>query len=926
MTRAAMETKKRGTKLLCCALGALAPAYWLHHRRASTSQRGHNGFSGDLESVKKLKMNSPLCHIPLIILSIYDGYFYESKVLRRIHNIFRERSSGKAVAPFPPLSTTRSTSRSTSASAPPHPPLLPPHGGNTTREEGRDGPNYHFLMHSEKSLFNKMYFYELVLDKSIKYAVISPQLSFYILRQLSQHVVNLNTRLYHEEEFSLHREKRGGDRSLSRNRGSGVANWVRRLPWGGERSNSRHGDIGSGSDAGGEDPHVRKKPRRGEAKGNLYERYGIHKYEWTYSQPRGGDTTPSPQQDQVSINLLYLLNKAYDDVNRICIDTDANIFVSLYTINILKFICYKSYRHVLVNSSLVGELERGNRTGGNGKWSSLVDYVCAFFAGSRAAQEGRIPLSDADRYLFCGEADGGGERGHSASGLTGGLPSGLTSGSPIAPPPPAGAHKRDGQRDEAQQNGDGHSDQSVMGQGKANQTVGAATSRNVATPRSAATSNTHGGEPHQREDTQERPPHNYVQCQGEVNEQMKILNDLYLILYLRLLLECCIKLVSIKKNLLVLEERVKFEKGNKIFYLSTSDAIESLKVHFLKRFRRGEEKRGLRIFFRPYGSARGCAPPGKPAAKRLKTLPIWYSTDAQPTAEPPSSPTWKIALRGHLKRAKTYMNRKLFHLKKNINYYVVNVDEAITNKYYKRVYKKNLKRVKEHLRENTQKEIDLGRYHEMYYNIVANLSGILSFASAVDERNEVHRILSLYSTGGFYQYNYLNEHDSLFFKNGVSRYLRRLGDEWSTSSERREGPTRGESSPSFYYTNDIYLLLLLYTQRIKKCLNVFSYIYSKNHFSRYCSLCCIFRKLNFVLLSTRSSSHWVANAAFLLYHNWFACFSFFYFFCAHSYVAFFLLYQLSTFPSVRYFGILADPGLSLYFVRLYCNARAVCGS
>ncbi|GAB66198.1 hypothetical protein PCYB_083590, partial [Plasmodium cynomolgi strain B] len=856
-----MEAKKKGTKLLYCALGALVPAYWLHHRRASKSQSDNNQIIDDLEIVKKLKMNSALCHIPLIILSIYDGYIYENKILRKIYGRLRDRSSQKAPAP--------------SASS------SPSSAGNSSRtEEGTHAPNYHFIMHSEKSIFNKMYFYEIILDKSLRYAVISPQLSLYILRQLSQHVVNLNTRLYHEKEFSLHREKRGGGRDngsdigRDNDRGRWLANWVMRLAWGGgawtdEMSNSYYSDNGNDGEEGEErSSPPRKKHLPGKAKGNLYEKYAIHKYEQTFNQTTEGGISPSPQHDQVSINLLYLLNKAYDNVNRICTDTDTNIFVNFYMINILKFICYKNYRHVLMNSSFFEDLDRRNRKG-----RSFVDYFCAFFfSGGGAPEEGYLARDDADRHLFCGEAEGEGERGHSESAPTGGLTSGSTSTStsgltsapkssspsgfprgegptarkatsssgeqkqkelcageaptgrsartPSNSPSPKGVQKGNDKEDVVQKNTHRNRNHHVVAHGKADQRVahGKAdqiVSHGKATSQTAVSFHSHGGNPHQQEDTQERHPHNCPQYQNGMDEKMKILNDLYLVLYLRLLLECCIKIVSIKKNLLVLEEKVKFEKGNKIFYLSTSDAIENLKVHFLKRFRRGEEKRGLHIFFRPYGNAGRNGPPGKrqdiPTDTSIKKIPIWHSTDAQPTNEEQYSlATWKSKLKGHSKRAKVYMDRKLFKLKKIINYYVINLDEAIKNKYYKRVHEKNVKRINEHLRENAQKEIDLGRFHDIYSNMVANLNGILSFAYAVDARNEAHRILALYNTCVFYQYNYFNEYDSLFFKNG----------------------------------------------RIQKCLNIFSYIYNKNHFSKYCSLCCVFHKLNFIVLSRRSSSHW----------------------------------------------------------------------
>ncbi|ANQ07691.1 Uncharacterized protein PCOAH_00020720 [Plasmodium coatneyi] len=898
-----METKKKGTKLLYCALGALVPVYWFHHRRANRSQSDYNKIGDNVEIMKTLKMNNPLCHIPLIILSIYDGYIYENKMLRKVYYKFRERSSEEVSVPSSPL-------------------LQHPHrrGNNaTTKGAATQGPNYHFITHSEKSIFNKMYFYEVILDRSVRYAVISPQLSFYILRQLSQHVVNLNTRLYHEKEFTLHR---GGhhvdDYTRGDDREGWFSNWVMRLLWGGvwpdEVNSTHYRDDYSDNQTVGEE---RSTQRTKHLRGNLYEKYDIHRYEDTFSRTKGSGKSPPPQHDQVSINLLYLLNKAYDNVSRICIDTETNLFVNLYMVNILKFICYRNYRHVLMNSSLFAELDRRNRKG-----RSPFDYFCAFFAGGRVAEKGYLPMDDADRHLFWGEEEGVYERGPT-DGSTSDPTSGPMDGeeqmgrrscTPSNIPSSGGIQRRDDKENVVEQSTNRNSNHHI---------VEAATSQTIATYN-------HGGNPRQQEDTKETHPQNYTQYQCRVEEKMKILNDLYLVLYLRLLLECCVTLVSIKKNLLTLEEKVKFEKGNRVFYLSRSDAIENLKVHFLKRFRRGEEKRGFHVFFRPYGNAMRNGQPNKrqdiQPERALRKLPTWHSKDVQPNVEQSSLVTWKSKLRGHSKRAKVYINKKLFHFKKTINYYVINLDEAIKNKYYKRVHQKNVKRIKKHLRENTQKEINLERFHDMYSNMVANLNGILSFAYAVDAKNQAHRILSLYNTCVFYQYNYLNEHDSLFFKNGVSRYLRRLG-EWSSSSEGRENDSlEQQSSPSFYYTNDIHLLLLLYTQRIQKCLNVFTYIYNKNHFSKYCSLCYIFHKLNYILFSKKSSSHWIMNVAYLAYHNWFACFSFLYFFCVYSYVAFFLIYQSNTFSSVRYFGIFADPGLSLYFVQLYTNARSLTGA
>ncbi|KJP89659.1 hypothetical protein AK88_00617 [Plasmodium fragile] len=862
-----MESKKKGNKLLYCALGVLVPAYWFHHRRTSKSKSNNNHIINQVEMVKKLKMNNALCHIPLIILTIYDNYIYENKMLRKIYYTLRER-------PFYKMSVPSSTLLHNRA-----------HKGknNTNKTEGTTHhPDYKFIMNSEKNIFNKLYVYELVLDTSVRYAVISPQLSFYILRQLSQHVVNSNTSLFHEQEFTVPRRRAGHNNSGNGRDGRWLSTWVMRLAWGGGvwpdevRSLHYSSDGRDDNEEGEEKCSSRKKHLRGKERGgNLYEKYGIHKYEETFNKAMGSGTCPSPKENQVSTNFLYLLNKAYDDVNRVCIDTETNMFVNFYMVNILKFICYKNYRHVLMNSCLFEQVDdRGGR--------SLLHYFLSFFCGGSAAEERSLERGDADRHLFSGgEQQQAGRFARRPFGSRHGSRRESASPPMNDVPPPKRLHKRDDRKEIAKQNANG---------------------------------NTH--------------PHTYTQHQHGMDERMKILNDLYLVLYLRLLLECCVKIASIKKNLFMLEEKIKIEKGNKIFYLNTSDAIDNLKVHLLKRFRRGEEKRGLHIFFRPYGNAKGNAKTEElkynpPQEKIIKKFPTWFSIDGEANYEQGSLCMWKNKLKGHAKKAKMYMHKKIFKLKKMINYYIINVDEAIKNKYYNRIHEKNVKRINEHLRENTQKEMDMKRFHDMYANMVSNLNGILSFAYAVDTRNQANRILSLYNTCVFYQYNYLNEHDSLFFKNGVSRYLRRLRDSSSSSSHKGEEDSTPEQ-PSFYYTNDIHLLLLLYTQRIQKCLHVFTYIYNKNHFHKYCSLCAVHQKLNSILFcNRRNSSHWVMNIAYLAYHNCFACFSFIYFFCVYSYVAFFLMYQSNTFSSVRYFGIFSDPGLSLYFVKLYTNARSL---
>ncbi|CAD2097872.1 conserved Plasmodium protein, unknown function [Plasmodium vinckei] len=814
-------------KKIIYAFSVIAPGYYLYKTGYNKNEFETIRNNNDIEKLKNLNINNICSYVPLLILNIYDNYIYKNKILKKIYFKYKKR-----------LNKTNYNDI------------------KNILDQSDTKINYDFI-YNEKSIFNKLYIYELILEKSIKYAILSPQLSIHILKELSSYFVNLNTKLYNEKDFSIHTKIRKHKRQKIIN---SIFNWFPKYRH--EENNTIYypDDFNS--------KNIKKNVKKFRKKyddiiknGNVYEKYDIHKYEEAYQM----NPNMNNGHDIVTLNLLYLINKIYDNVNRVCLNTNANIYIHFYIINILKYICYKHYRNMLKNHAHLEDLINGN------KQKTAYDYIYTFFFKNNNTKDNDIKDNDQSLFWFDSESCYMNEHG-----LTG-----------------------KGEKKEATSNS---FEKSVL----------------------------------------ENPEH---------ASEIKIMNDLYLVLYLRLLFESSIKILSIKKNISILEKKQKFDKDHQIIYMNPADSIDNLKTNFLKRFRKNENKKTQNIFLRPYSEFGiwGLAKPNrknkeisnyqeniknvekksienkdntnpflyyllqcknvlsldtkadniknnvyanvsiddqnnKISKKKISFIPSFFSStppsytncfissesngkDNEKSSAFYLSPFLKntkiirffsetlTKVEMQKKKIKTYLEIKIFKVKRNINYYIFNVDQVLINKYYNLIHKRNINKINTHLNKSKEMDIDINKFNDIYTSMIKNLHNIFSFVYLIDEHPGVYKIVRLYSTNVFYEYNYLNENQNIFYTNCIKRYLyyfnnnllykfcftnnsvthdnkkseKKNGKKKEKKKEKKMGKKRGKhfEQAFFYCKNDINLLLFLYTQRIKRCFYIFSYIYNK---------------------------------------------------------------------------------------------------
>ncbi|SBT76832.1 conserved Plasmodium protein, unknown function [Plasmodium ovale] len=1164
--------KKR--KRLLYALAAGSPAYYLYRKRSKRNEFETVRNNNDIDKLKTLNINNVCSYFPLLLLHIYDNYVYKNKLLRIFYFKYKKRYSEKG---HPSIKRILEQNENFVNNVGTHGRISnygDAHGriSNYGDAHGRV-TNYDFIS-NERNLFNKLYVYELVLDKSIKYAILSPQLSIHILKELSSYFVNINTKLFNEREFSIYKK------------GKGKGSWIPTLKLLGSYSGwnlegrSKNNDYNGWKYSRMRKNTLQKDTALVNKRGNIYEKYDIHKFEEAYIREKKCNS----EHDQVTLNFLYLLNQAYDNVNRVCLNTNTNIYVNFYVINILKYICYKNYRNLIINNIHLDELNRMN------KKRSIFDYVYFFFIRKRNKKENKE--HDAIRSLFYfyqdltvnkGEKNKndsnyvystdtnkgtsfpgetrvntiGGNRTKGKEGrlclntIKGKLPRLWRVSTKNAAVKKEEADTKDSTEsvrsydvtnananvstelvrsydvtkananvstelvrsydvtkananvstelvrsydvtkananvstelvrsydvtkananvstelvrsydvtkananvstelvrsydvtkananvstelvrsyDVTKANANvstelvrsydvtkanaNVSTELVRSYDvtKANANVSTELVRSYDVTKANANVSTELVRSYNTEKADAQLPKSATtnlqfgreallechDCLGEV----KMLNDLYLLLYLRLLLECSIKMLSIKKNISLLEKRQSFEKENKIIYLNTADAINNLKVNFLKRFRKRENKQKQTFFFRPYGQFGKSVNREKRNSSEGSQIGKKLCVNSKDTLSPFSSSLngkknydsdihyrgnywqskwgdgqWvKKILSGveetvgeYIEHVSNYIDVKLFKIKRNINYYIFNIDEVLVNKYYNIIHARNVGKINTHLNKSKKRDIDINKFHDLYTSMITNLSNIFSFVYLIDEQNGAYKILNLYNNRIFYEYNYLNEGQNIFYKNAVRQYLRCFtnkllirfcgrcnGEQAVGCSQRgnaggidenshaeshgREGriehnhcyhPRRGEKLERvfFYCKNDINLLLFLYSQRIKSCFHIFTYIYKKHNFKTNYYLNYMFYKLSYLILYKKNSHFSLFDFPYLIAHNnLFTCFSFFYFLCSYSYFLFFLLYHSCSFSCTNYFRIVSDLGMYMYMCKLYNNLRSVYG-
>ncbi|CAD2086200.1 conserved Plasmodium protein, unknown function [Plasmodium vinckei brucechwatti] len=810
-------------KKIIYGFSVIATGYYLYKTGCNKNEFETIRNNNDIEKLKSLNINNICSYVPLLILNIYDNYIYKNKILKKIYFKYKKRLNKKNYNDI-----------------------------KNILDQSDTKINYDFI-YNEKSIFNKLYIYELILEKSIKYAILSPQLSIHILKELSSYFVNLNTQLYNEKDFSIHTKIRKNKRQKIIN---SIFNWFPKYRHA-ENSTIYYPDDLNSKNIKKNGKKFREKYDDIIKNGNVYEKYDIHKYEEAYQM----NPNMNNGHDIVTLNLLYLINKIYDNVNRVCLNTNTNIYIHFYVINILKYICYKHYRNLLKNHAHLEDLINEN------KKKTAYDYIYTFFFKNNNTKGNDIKNNDQSLFGFDSESCYMNEQG-----LTG-----------------------KGEKKEATSNS---FEKSVL----------------------------------------ENPEH----ASG-----IKIMNDLYLVLYLRLLFESSIKILSIKKNISILEKKQKFDKDHQIIYMNPADSIDNLKTNFLKRFRKNENKKAQNIFLRPYSEFGiwGLAKPNrknkeisnyqeniknvekKSIANKDSVNPFLYyllqcknilsldtkadniknnvyanvSIDEQNnkitkkklsfissffSSTPPSytncftssesngkdnekssafylSPFLKntkiirffsetlTKVEMQKKKIKTYLEIKIFKVKRNINYYIFNVDQVLINKYYNLIHKRNINKINTHLNKSKDMDVDINKFNDVYTSMIKNLHNIFSFVYLIDEHPGVYKIVSLYSTNVFYEYNYLNENQNIFYTNCIKRYLyyfnnnllykfcftnnsvthdnKKLEKKNGKKKEKKKEKKKGKNFEQafFYCKNDINLLLFLYTQRIKRCFYIFSYIYNK---------------------------------------------------------------------------------------------------
>ncbi|SCM06525.1 conserved Plasmodium protein, unknown function [Plasmodium chabaudi adami] len=931
-------------KKIIYAFSVIGPGYYLYKTGCNKNEFETIRNNNDIEKLKNLNINNICSYVPLLILNIYDNYIYKNKILKKIYFKYKKRSNKKNYNDIKNILDQSDTTI-----------------------------NYDFI-YNEKSIFNKLYIYELVLEKSIKYAILSPKLSIHILKELSSYFVNLNPKLYNEKDFSIHTK-------IEKNKRQKIIRSIFNcFP---KYRHSENSTIYYSGDANSKNIKKNEKKFREPYEdiiknGNVYEKYDIHKFEKAYQI----DPNMNNGYDVVTLNLLYLINKIYDNANRVCLNTNTNIYINFYVINILKYICYKHYRNMLKNHAHLEDLINGN------KKKTAYDYIYAFFFKNNNTKYSEI--KDSDKSLFCFDSE----------------------------------NYLNNLKDQIN-----------------NESTHFANNE-------SCYMNEHGL--NEKGEKKEATSNNFEKIVLENPEhasEIKIMNDLYLVLYLRLLFESSIKILSIKKNISILEKKQKFDKDHQIIYMNPADSINNLKTNFLKRFRKNENKKAQTIFLRPYsefgmwGLAKAdrknkeisnyqeniknaekksitnkdnvnpflyyllqCKnvlsldtktdniknntyanvsideQNNKITKKKISFIPSFFFFSSTPPSYTncfissesngkdnenssgfylsPFLKNTKIIrffsdtltkVEMQKKKMKTYLEIKIFKVKRNINYYIFNLDQVLINKYYNLIHKRNINKINTHLNRSKEKDVDINKFNDMYTSMIKNLHNIFSFVYLIDEHPGVYKIVSLYSTNVFYEYNYLNENQNMFYTNCINKYLyyfnnnllykfcftnNSVGHDNKKSEkknrkkkEKKKEKKRGKNYEQafFYCKNDINLLLFLYSQRIKSCFYIFSYIFNKYNLKTNYHLNYIYYKLNYLILFPTKNYllFFILNFPYLAYNNLFTCFSFLYFLCTYSYLFLFLVYQSYTFSNLHYFRILSDQGIYIYLHTLYNNFRNI---
>ncbi|ETW45220.1 hypothetical protein PFNF135_00548 [Plasmodium falciparum NF135/5.C10] len=508
--------------------------------------------NNDIEKIKKIRIHNKCSYIPLLFLNIYDSYIYKNKILRWLYFKFRKRRKDKEEYYYIT---------------------------NMVRKKRREAIKYNFIS-DEQNLFNKFYIYEIVLEYSLKYGILSPHLSLYILKNISEHCVNIYPSLYYynklDNKHNLINEKKLKYFKQINNEHNQQAP-TNHTHHNNNNNNNKPLDINIHSCKNTNISSYSTYNNMEKENINIYDKYNIHNF---YTEKYISYKDENCQH--ITLNMIYLLNQTYDNICRICLNTNTNIYINFYMINILKYICYKNMEIILLNYNHIEDMKKKINQKNNTN-TSLFKYIYSFFFFKKEENHiydlfedqmmNHLHKKENDKfYNYSNENTHNNIYKYISDNY---FYDHINSSS-----------NRCSFKNLKKQQTDDNTKHIIMGKEKYPMNKSDHEKKN---------NNTCGNiniEKDQKKDILKK----IYFLKGNKLDDIQILNELYVMIYMRLLFECSLKLISIKKNIHLLEKKMEFDKDNKIIYLNSADYMNNLRRNILKRFSKNEERENINSF------------------------------------------------------------------------------------------------------------------------------------------------------------------------------------------------------------------------------------------------------------------------------------------------------------------------------------------
>ncbi|SOV10905.1 conserved Plasmodium protein, unknown function [Plasmodium gaboni] len=903
--------------------------------------------NNDIDKIKKIRIHNKCSYIPLLFLNIYDSYIYKNKILRWLYFKCRKRRKDKEEYYYIT---------------------------DMIRKKRREQIKYNFIS-DEQNLFNKLYIYEIVLEYSLKYGILSPHLSLYILKNISEYCVNLYPSLYDTNKERdiynnfLNKKKLTYSKQINNEHNYQVSKYNT------DNKNNIHNNIHIHNNNNNNNNQLNVNMyynynntfisshslyNNMETKNiNIFNKYNIHNF---YSEKY--TCYKNNKNDQhITLNMIYLLNQAYDNISRICLNTNTNIYINFYMINILKYICFYNIEDILLNYNHIEHIKKKMNEQNNTNISFFKFLYSFFFFKKKEKHIYHL----VHHKIHKNQKKGNQEfyNNYSNQNRHNNI----------------NTHMSDNYLfDHINNYRNGYSFKNSK---KMNTNKNDNNNNNKKNDNNNNNNKKNDNNNNNKKDILKK----IYFLKGYKLDDIQILNELYIMIYMRLLFECSLKLISIKKNIHLLEKKMQFDKENKIIYLNSADCMNNLRTNFLKRFNKYEEREKKKIDDPSKIYTTNISDYFKGEKKKdknedniinicyikkkissfifyLKNIIINKDTSF---IENNNIVNDNIKKNNFLKSFMSYlyikdiyeynyelrlyyiysnlrklflkyvikMNEhidiKLYKIKRALNYYIYNFDQFLINNYYHLIHQKNIHKINIHLKYCKDKDIDILKFNDLYYFMINNINNIFSYIQKMDHKKCVYKIFKTYNKILLYQYNYLNEKENMYYKNKIKKYLIYLNNnicndlnEYNKSYDNIKN-----FSHIFFYTlkNDINLLLFLFTQRIQNCCDIFCYIYKKYNFIQTPFLNYLFYELRYIVYSQKNKKKFfffffITPSAYS-YDNIVNSFNFSYFFFSLSYLLFILFYHPNMYTSFLFFKTLIYSGIPTYYYNLYNNIIAV---